>query len=190
MRSWVSPLGLIAMACATATALLLSFSAEAELSSEPKDGAAKVLKIDPNDPRPSTEEQNKRMHTIASKMVCLCGDCPRYNLGECQCGWAHTNRRVIELALMNGKTDEEIIEKFVEAYDLKVLDKLPNEGFARVSYLVPYAVALLLLGLTVWLGIRSRQKPKVETEPPSDTPAPVARAEAEEALRKELDDLY
>lgn len=184
MRPSQSPLGSAGVALVAASALLWSVSAEAELSSEPADGAARVLEVNPDDPRKGTGEQLEQMHRIAKKMVCLCGDCPRYNLDECQCGWAQKNRRVIELALIEGRSDIEILEGYVTAYDLKVLDKLPDEGFGKVSYLAPYAVGVLLLGLTIWAGLRSRRKP--ETAPPA---AGDAEREAEAILRRELEDL-
>ena len=179
------PLGSIGVALVATSALLLSFSAEAELSSEPADGAARVLGIDPNDPRTGSERQIEQMHTIAKKMVCLCGDCPRYNLDECQCGWAHKNRKVIELALVSGQSETEILDGYVKAYDLKVLDKLPDEGFGKVSYLAPYAVGILLLGLTIWAGLRSRRKPEAAATSRRDGEA----SEAEAILRRELEDL-
>ena len=165
------------------SALLLPFSARAELSSGARDAAAKVLKVNPRDTRRGNEAQQQQMHAIAKKMVCLCGDCPRYNLDECQCGWAQTNRKVIELALLDGKTEQQIMNGYVEAYDLKILDKLPDEGFGKVSYLAPYAVGLLLLGLMIWAGLRSRTTASAPEEVPRDN------SEADEILRRELEDL-
>lgn len=165
---------------------------DAELAKEPADGAAKVLGYDIVRDTRTTPKAKDDARKLASKMVCLCGDCPRYNLGECACGWADKGRHTIELALLDGKGEEEILAAFVKAYDFKVLDALPNEGFGRVSYLVPYAAAIFGLLGVVFIGIRLKRKaashaPASPKQPEQSADQP--KTDAAKILERELDDL-
>lgn len=165
---------------------------EAEAEGEAKDGAAKLLGVNPDRDRRKLGDPDRMdfAKALGQDVVCLCGTCPRHTVTNCDCGWAHFNQRVIQLALLEGKTREMILSAYEAAYGLKVFPLPPDEGFGRVSYLGPYAVAGLGLILVIFLGLRMRNRPgEAPVSPASASAGADLDDDARAALARELDDL-
>ncbi len=165
--------------------------------SEAQEGApkasrlAEVLGIDLGqevDVSPALKAQAK---AVGQDAVCLCGTCPRRTIASCECGWAATHKKTIELALLKGLTGPDILAGYQKAYGLKAFPEPPNEGFGRASYLLPYAAAVVGLILVFVVGFRARRRATRVSESASDAPLPEdsEREEAKNILRQELEDL-
>lgn len=181
----------LAVPLALVLALVWSERGEAELQGEAKDLASKILGVNPDrDGRKLTDPaQIDYAKKLGQEVVCLCGTCPRHTVTNCDCGWAEYNRRTLQLALLDGKTREQIIGAYGTAFGLKVFPLPPDDGFGRMSYILPYAGAGFGLLFVIILGLRMRR-----TSPSSSPTAPGAKDEegdeARRRLARELDDLY
>ncbi len=174
-------------------ALIWGAPGEAETAGEAKDGATKLLGVDPDrDTRKlSDPAQIDYAKKLGQDVVCLCGTCPRHTVTNCDCGWAHYNQRTIQLALLDGKTKEQIISAYETAFGLKVFPLPPDDGLGRMSYIVPYVGGVLGLLLVVFFGLRMKKNQPVPAGPsvPS-SPEEQREDEARRRLARELDDLY
>lgn len=174
-------------------ALGLTERSEAETTGEPKDAAAKLLGVDPDRDRRKLEspERIDYAKALGQDVVCLCGTCPRHTVTNCDCGWAHYNQRVLQLALLDGKTREDVLKAYEAAYGLKVFPLPPDEGFGRMSYVLPYVAAVAGLLFVVFLGLKMRNNHNAPAGGPSSSPS-AAESDEDEArklLARELDDL-
>ncbi|MDH4038281.1 MAG: cytochrome c-type biogenesis protein CcmH [Candidatus Krumholzibacteria bacterium] len=96
-----------------------------------------------------------RFNTISDKLVCQCS-CQMI-LRVCNhvnCPSAIPMRQSVEKQLLEGKSDEEIIQGFVDEMGLKVLSSPPTEGFNIAAWVMPGFG--LLVGLFVVFYMASR----------------------------------
>jgi len=100
--------------------------------------------------------QVKRFHAICKRLVCQCGcnlvldDCNHFN-----CGSATPMRARVDREILAGKSDQEIINGFVEDMGLVVLSAPPASGFNLTAWIAPgvllsIAVVVILLLLRRW----------------------------------------
>jgi cytochrome c-type biogenesis protein CcmH/NrfF len=164
LRAPASRVGLLVLVGLGIT--IVSSSAEAESPSP--SAAAVVLGIDTEKPVTLAPEAMEQARAIGREVVCLCETCPRLTITDCGCGWAQTNKKTIEHALAQGQSRAEIIQAYREAYGSQVMAMVPNEGLARLSYLVPYATTVLGLIAVVVVGRRMRRRQEDETKAPLD----------------------
>jgi len=113
--------------------------------------------------------QVKRFHSICKRLVCQCGcnlvldDCNHF-----QCSSATPMRARVDREILAGKSDQEIINGFVEDMGLVVLAAPPTSDFNLTAWIAPgvllsIAVVVILLLLRRW-----------STLSPPPTPAPAA----------------
>jgi len=100
--------------------------------------------------------QVKRFHSICKRLVCQCGcnlvldDCNHF-----QCSSATPMRARVDKEILEGKSDQEIINGFVEDMGLVVLAAPPTSGFNITAWILPgvllsIAVVVILLLLRRW----------------------------------------
>jgi len=105
--------------------------------------------------------QVKRFHSICKHLVCQCGcnlvldDCNHF-----QCGSATPMRARVDREILAGKSDQEIINGFVEDMGLVVLSAPPTSGFNITAWIAPgvllsVAVVVILLLLRRWSTLSS-----------------------------------
>lgn len=158
---------------------------------DPPTLAIQPLGIDPRKTPSLTPEQLEYAKAIGRELVCLCGTCPRRNMTDCDCGWAETNRKFIQLAVQAGKDGPFILKAYESVYDLKVRPTPPDEGLGKASYILPYVAAIAGLMGVFAFGLRMRgSKVAAQSAAKSSIPqnAPIA-SDAAQALKKELEDL-
>ncbi len=118
--------------------------------------------------------QVKRFHSICKHLVCQCGcnlvldDCNHFN-----CGSATPMRARVDKEILEGKSDQEIINGFVEDMGLVVLSAPPTSGFNLTAWIAPgvllsIAVVVILLLLRRW----STLKPTPAAPAPANGDAP------------------
>lgn len=171
-----------------AAALVWGTPSEADPPGEAKDTATKLLGVSPDrDTRKLTDgAQIDYAKKLGQDVVCLCGTCPRHTVTNCDCGWAHYNQRTIQLALLDGKTREDILQSYEQAYGLKVFPLPPDEGLGKLSYILPYVGAFAGLIFVIILGLRMRNRDPDEV---AATAQDTEQDEARRRLARELDDI-
>lgn len=177
-----------------AIAIALPATAIAADKGEPPDLAEKILGVDGTSLPIVTKEQKDYGKAVGQDVVCLCGTCPRHTITDCACGWAQRNKRVIEAALLAGKTREAIIAAYEKAYGLKVRPTPPTEGVGQLSYMLPYAAIIVGLGVVFFIGLRMRKRNEVADAVAGAAAAPAqdtaeADADVRSILEQELDEL-
>lgn len=156
-----------------------------EFSSGAPRAAAQMLGIDLSARREVPPKVVEAAKPIGKEVVCLCGDCPRRLVTDCECGWARQNQKTIQYALLDGKSGEEIIDAFVRAHGLKARPTPPDDALGRISWMAPLAGTVLTLLILAWFGSRLRSRP-ASPSVPMGTPEDDA---ARRLLERELEDL-
>lgn len=151
--------------------------------------AARLLGVDLNRTDTVTEAQRKYANGIADDLVCLCGTCPREPLSTCDCSWAGKGRKTIQLALLDGKSDEAVLDAYRKAYGDKVFAAPPSEVVLFITTASYAAGALALVGLVLF-GLRDRRRQSGA----APATAPTVRSESEDPeaariLRRELEEM-
>ena len=102
---------------------------------------------------PTDDEVN----AIARKLYCpVCESTP---LDVCPTQACKEWRDLIRTMLIEGKTEDEILQHFVDQYGARVLAEPPKEGFFWLIYLLPPAV--ILIGVVVlFRSLKEWTKPK------------------------------
>ncbi len=146
------------------------------------------ITINPRGPRP---ELGPKGNAIGHEIVCLCGDCPRYTIAECACGWADKQRRVIKKAVDQGLDKERIIAAYKQAYGLSGMTDVPDTPWGRAAYVVPYAACAFFLVLFIVWGARMRKRNAAQAEAGTAGAVPEVDSEDEDRaiLSRELNDL-
>jgi cytochrome c-type biogenesis protein CcmH len=132
-------------------------------------------------PRNATESQ------LRAEMGCTCGTCAHESLSKCTCSTADGMRRELRAQIDQGKTRDQIIAHFVGIYGgYQFLSSPPDEGFNRLAWLFPYALAGLGAVVGAFAVLKWSRRPATET--PLDSPS-VEDAGLRARLDQELENL-
>ncbi len=175
------------VAAAVTVAALVPASAlgqEGEDASKP----ARLLGVDLTRKDEVSIAQKKYAKGVAANFVCLCGTCPKESLATCDCGWAGTGRKTIELALLDGKSDEAIIKAYRQAYGHRVFAKPPG-GIEAAIAVVPYVLGVAMLLIMVAFGISNRRRGVQQRAVPVPVEHRDDEDEASRILRRELEEM-
>jgi cytochrome c-type biogenesis protein CcmH/NrfF len=155
------------------------------------DLAARRLGVDPESLPRVNAEQAALAKAIGKEVVCLCGTCPKHTITDCDCGWAGMNKRVLQHAVANGESRDEIVRAYRDAYGDQVLAMLPKEGGAEVAWILPWAAGFLGLLAVFIVGRRYAVRAKVAAREGKEAPdtALVGSDDTRAQLAKELEEL-
>jgi cytochrome c-type biogenesis protein CcmF len=159
---------------------------ESAAGAPPPDLVAKKLGYDLEKLPRISSEQSALAREIGRDVVCLCGTCPKEPMSYCRCGWAGMNKRTIQQAVVAGMSREDIVRTYREAYGDKVLAMLPNEGFARTAWILPYTFAGVMLVLFLFVGGRYLRRARLQREAAAGGPDLSPETEGREDAKKEL----
>lgn len=134
--------------------------------------------------RTSYQPRNELEAKLQHELVCYCG-CGHVAIGECRkdaCGTGHQMRAELASLIDDGKNHDEIVQAFVANYGGQHILGAPiDEGFNRLVWMVPYALAgVSLVGLALVARRWSRQNRM--------TPAPAGDAPLDAVMSERLDD--
>jgi cytochrome c-type biogenesis protein CcmH len=102
---------------------------------------------------PTDDEVN----AIAHKLYCpVCESTP---LDVCPTQACKEWRELIRTMLADGKTEDEILQHFVDQYGAKVLAEPPKEGFYWLIYLLP-PVIILIGAVILFRSLKEWTKPR------------------------------
>lgn len=132
------------------------------------------------DPR---EAKAERLETL---LIAPC--CWRQPISDHQSGEATRMKGEIRSMLDEGKTEQEILDHYVEMYGARILSIPPQEGFNRMSFLMPlfFTVAGLVL---VGVVLRRWRHHSAEPSTPEDSKPeePVLDEKMSRRIQNELD---
>jgi cytochrome c-type biogenesis protein CcmF len=146
--------------------------------------SAQAHVVDPNAAiQPSSNALEEQMrHEIG----CICGTCAHEPLSKCTCGTAQKMRADLRAQVDEGKNRDEIITALIGVYGGQQFLTSPiDDGFNRLAWLVPYALAgsgIVLVGFVATRWSRRRDAGPDEPSAPVD-------ADLEERLDDELRNL-
>jgi len=125
-------------------------------------------------------DNDARFNKLGHQLMCACG-CNQVLLECNHVGCTYSDRMRDELAagLARGDNDSLILQSFVQKYGNTVLAAPTSTGFNRVAWVMPFAVFVLAIFLTVWL-VRL-WKSRAVAQP---VPSPKLEAQELDELRK------
>jgi cytochrome c-type biogenesis protein CcmH len=141
--------------------------------------SAKTLLKDP--------ELATRFNDISDRLVCQCGCqmivrvCNHQN-----CPSAIPIRRQIEKRLLDGHTDDEIVNEFVEEHGLKVLSTPPAEGLNLAVWVMPGIAVIFGLIIVGYLVSSWLTRQRLAAAAAADSPAP-AKSIADDTVRHRIE---
>jgi len=97
-------------------------------------------------------DTDARFNKLGHQLMCACG-CNQVLL-ECNhvgCTYSDRMRNELSAGLARGDNDSLILQSFVQKYGNTVLAAPTSTGFNRVAWVMPFAVFVLAIALTVWL---------------------------------------
>ena len=74
----------------------------------------------------------------------MCPVCPAETLDQSQSELAKQMKSVIRIQLSEGKTDQEIIDYFIQRYGEEVLASPPKSGSTLIAWITPVIVLILI----------------------------------------------
>ncbi len=110
---------------------------------------------------------------LGERLVCLCGGCGKEAIGTCTCSYAAGIRREIAKLVDDGKTEDQIIQYFIEKYGSEEPLAAPlDKGFNRLAWLFPYLLGASGAVVVGFAAIRwSRQTHRTAADPVKADPA-------------------
>ncbi|MGA7458706.1 MAG: cytochrome c-type biogenesis protein CcmH [Candidatus Korobacteraceae bacterium] len=123
-------------------------------------------------------DTDARFNELGHQLMCACG-CNQVLLECNHVGCTYSDRMRDELAagLARGDNDSLVLQSFVQKYGNTVLAAPTTTGFNRVAWIMPFAVFVVAIVLTVWLVRLWKSRAVAQ-------PVPSPKLDA-----KELDDL-
>src|SRR5229473_6404511 len=91
---------------------------------------------------PAQESLDQRVHDVASQLKCPV--CQGESVADSPSTISQQMRAVIRQQLQSGKSEQEVIQYFVDRYGEQIVWSPPWQGFTLLAWLVP--IALLLVG--------------------------------------------
>ena len=128
-------------------------------------GAVLAQGADPNNPHNLSPEQLQRAKEIQETLWCPI--CQGVRLDACEQKVCQQMREMIDEMLLEGKTNQEIIDEFVVQYGVVILGEPPKEGVNLMAWLMPAVLVLAGLGFAFWMSKKWTQK----RPPPDSGPA-------------------
>jgi cytochrome c-type biogenesis protein CcmH len=93
-----------------------------------------------------------RFNDLGHRLMCTCG-CSQVLL-ECNhvgCTASDGMRKELLVAMSTNKSDDQILNGFVDKYGMTVLAAPTKSGFNLVAWITPFAILALASLLTVWV---------------------------------------
>jgi cytochrome c-type biogenesis protein CcmH len=124
---------------------------------------------------------------IEESLVCMCETCPSLVLKTCMCGYAENMKKEVQALVDEGKTEDEVIQVFVDRYGERVLALPVQEGFNLTAYVAPFLAILFGGGIIVTLIRRWKGRGGGEPEPVPEVQREVDDDPYRRKLKEELE---
>ena len=122
---------------------------------------------------------------LMTSVYCYCG-CVRETIKHCVCGVAQQIETDFRNRLSAGGTVQQIRADYLEKHGTQYSALMPAKGFNIVAYAMP-AVIIVLIGVIVFLVLRSKRRTVVAKSSVSTEPKRSASIDQYEQIEQELE---
>ena len=122
---------------------------------------------------------------LMTSVYCYCG-CVRETIRKCACGVAQQIEMDFRNRLIGGGTVEGIRVDYLARHGTEYSALMPAKGFNIVAYAMP-AVIIVLIGVIVFLVLRSKRKAALAKSTVSTEPQESASTDQYEQIEQELE---
>ena len=126
-----------------------------------------------------------KLDQLMTSVYCYCG-CVRETIQHCVCGVAQQIETDFRNRLIAGEMVQQIRTDYLAKHGTQFSALMPAEGFNIVAYAMP-VVIIVLLGVIVFLVIRSKRKAALARSSVPTTPQQSASADQYEHIEEELE---
>ena len=121
---------------------------------------------------------------LMTSVYCYCG-CVRETIKHCVCGVAQQIETDFRNRLSGGGTVQQIRDDYLARHGTQYSALMPAKGFNIVAYAMP-AVIIALIGIIVFLVLRSKRKAALVKSPASTKPKELASTDQYEQIEEAL----
>lgn len=121
---------------------------------------------------------------LMESVYCYCG-CVRETIKHCVCGTAQQIEADFRNRLSGGGTVQQIRADYLAMHGTQYSALMPAKGFNIVAYAMP-AVIIALIGIIVFLVLRSKRKAALVKSPASTEPKELASVDQYEQIEDDL----
>ena len=121
---------------------------------------------------------------LMTSVYCHCG-CVRETIKHCVCGTAQQIEADFRNRLSGGGTVQQIRDDYLARHGTQYSALMPAKGFNIVAYAMP-AVIIALIGIIVFLVLRSKRKAALVKSPASTEPKELASTDQYEQIEENL----
>ena len=158
--------------CRTVLLILISFS-------------CLILAVDAQEQvAPTDPSLEANLDQLMTSVYCYCG-CVRETIKHCVCGVAQQIETDFRNRLSGGGTVQQIRADYLARHGTQYSALMPAKGFNIVAYAMP-AVIILLIGIIVFLVLRSKRKAALVKSPASTEPKELASTDRYEQIEEDL----
>ena len=125
------------------------------------------------------------LNQLMTSVYCYCG-CVRETVKNCVCGNAQQIEMDFRNRLINGGTIQQIRADYLARHGTQFSALMPAKGFNIVAYAMP-AVIIGLLGVIVFLVLKSKRSAVIAKESVSAEPQQSASVDQYEQIEEELE---
>ena len=159
--------------CRTVLLILISFS-------------CLILAVDAQEQVSTTDPSfESNLDQLMTSVYCHCG-CVRETIKHCVCGVAQQIETDFRNRLRAGETVQQIRADYLARHGTQYSALMPAKGFNIVAYAMP-AVIIALIGVIVFLVLRSKRKRALVKPSPQAAPQPPASADEYAQIEEELE---
>ena len=133
----------------------------------------------------TTPSPEADLDQLMTSVYCHCG-CVRETIKHCVCGVAQGIETDFRNRLIAGGTVQQIRDDYLARHGTQFSALMPVKGFNIVAYAMP-AVIILLIGVIVFLVLRSKRHAALAKSPASTEPQESASTDQYEQVEKELE---
>lgn len=132
---------------------------------------------------PDQSQISQMVKNVSSRIMCMCKDNCNKVLVNCNCTYSDGYRSEIIQLAKQGKTEDEIVQHYINQYGEIVLAAPTTSGFNLTAWLIPF-VALFAGGAILW-WIFTHWQHKIQSS--AHTPVSTHQDVQDDALKKELE---
>ena len=145
-----------------------------------------ILVVDAQEQAATTDPSlETKLDQLMTSVYCYCG-CVRETIKHCVCGVAQQIETDFRNRLSSGGTVQQIRADYLARYGTQYSALMPAKGFNIVAYAMP-AVIIVLIGVIVFLVLRSKRSAALAKSPASTELQGSASTDQYENIEEELE---
>lgn len=145
-----------------------------------------ILVVDAQEQVSTTDSSfESNLDQLMTSVYCYCG-CVRETIKHCVCGVAQQIETDFRNRLSAGRTVQQIRDNYLARHGTQYSALMPAKGFNIVAYAMP-AVIIALIGVIVFLVLRSKRSAALAKSPASTEPQESASTNQYKQIEEELE---